>query len=370
MRRVAIAGLIAVTGAVGAVPAAAMPGDAAIVPLTPEPGARVDADDAGIAVRYACPVYRTSDAGGGFAAFGGISSYGAALATSPRTGTDGRLAAETVVARGTATEESAGTCLTRLGNGRPDGPQSTPGTYYWQAYRICVGCAGDYEVTEVRAVTVGRQVALRLPRPTLFAGYPAVVTVAVEGLPAGTVVDVQQRTGGTWRTLGAAPVVGDRAEPVVVAPSRAMRLRAVASLGADAYASPEVALTPRPDRGRATTAADDGAYAGPGVAAARLRVAGAGRRIRGLTVRVTMVCPVVTPPGSIGGQITTRAGVAIVGDARIAPDGRFVGAGTAAGGAVRVTGRVRSGRLADGVARLSQGTCTGTAHFTARRTGR
>lgn len=348
----------------------ALPGDDPIAALEPAADARVQADDAGIAVRYACPVYRTSDAGGGFAVFGGVSSYGAGLATRPQTGPDGRLSADALVALGTATQEAPGTCVTRLGDGRPGGPQSTPGTYYWQAWRICVGCAGSYEVTEVRAVTVAGMATLRMERPALFAGYPSVVTVETDGLPGGTVVSVQRRAGAVWRTLGAAAVVGDRAEPVLVPPAGASRLRAVASLGSATFASDELRVVAGPDRGRTTSALDDGAYAGAGAAAARLRVTGGGRVVRALAVRVTMVCPVVTPPGSVGGQITTRAGVAQPGLMRIAPDGRFVGAGTRGGGAVSVTGRIRAGRLTDGVARLSQGVCSGTARFTARRSGR
>ena len=44
--------------------------------------------------------------------------------------------------------------------------QETPGTYCWQIWRLCTGCAGSYETGPVRRLVLQSPVepALRAPR--------------------------------------------------------------------------------------------------------------------------------------------------------------------------------------------------------------
>ncbi len=365
-RRLTLAAALLMATAPAAV---ALPGDTPVTAVAPETGAAVTADAAGIAVTYACPVYRQSDLGTGFVVFGGISSYGAALATSPDTGTDNRLLTTNVVALGTASADNdlpAGTCRTRLGTGRSDGPEVTPGTYYWQAYRICTGC-GAYEVTEVRRVVVRSAGALTVLPAVAYAGYPAQFAVRATGLPDGVEVRLQRQAGTVWTTIATATTLKERVELVANLRRGTNRLRAVAATGAETLTSPVVAIRGREAARRATSAADDGRYAGPPGRGVKLRVLGGGRTVRGASIRVLMVCPTVTAPGSIGGQIITQTGFAVITSAPIAPDGRFIAAGARQGSSVSIRGRVLGGRVTGGIAKLSIGTCSGTVAFTATR---
>jgi hypothetical protein len=173
--------------------AVALPGDAAFTPLDPPDGAALPVDSNGIRVTYTCPVYRIADPG--FPLFGGPKDYGVTLSTSPALGADGRLA-DGVRNTGSA-DPSVGTdgCVAFLGaGGAPPRIQETPGTYYWQVYRICTECPGEYETRPVRTLT------LRSPvKPSLraggraYAGFPFFVALALTGAPDGTSVVVERR---------------------------------------------------------------------------------------------------------------------------------------------------------------------------------
>jgi hypothetical protein len=98
----------------------------------------------------------------------------------------------------------------------------------------------------------------------------------------------------------------------------------------------------------------------------RLRVANAGRQIRGFNAHVAMLCPT---PGMVS-PFTTQIGTAAIGRIRVAPDGSFVGAATPKRAtAVRVRGRLRGRTVTGGRVELSVGTCSGSAGCTARRNG-
>ena len=120
----------------------ALPGDAPFGPLSPADGATLPVDPDGIPVSYTCPVYRVADPG--FPLFGGPKDYGISLSTSPAIGADGRLADAAALNTGSS-DPSAGPdgCSAALGaGGPPPRIQETPGTYYWQVWRLCTGCAG------------------------------------------------------------------------------------------------------------------------------------------------------------------------------------------------------------------------------------
>ena len=363
-----LAGVIA--AAVLAPSAVALPGDAAIAPLTPAEGAVLPTG--GIAVTYACPVYRSIDLGDGFAYYGTWSSYGVSLATSPELGADGRLRQDRVVATDSGHQPNtlpADQCAGSLGTGRADGPENTPGTYYWQAYRVCGGCGGGYDAGEVRALSVRAQATLAVGRPgPAFAGYPVAVPLSLKGVPDGATVALQRRAGSRFRTLGTTSARSQKGEVIVTLPSGIQRLRVSARLGTQDVASAVATVRVRPAGSpRVTASRDDGAWRGARPAVS-FTVGSAGRTIRGFRAAVTMLCPQVGLPGGQG-QLTTQAGFAAFRRARIAPDGRFIASAVVKGSAVLVRGRLRAGRLTGGAAVLSVGTCTGTSSFTARRAG-
>lgn len=348
--------------------AAALPGDEAFQVVSPAADAVIDVAPAGIQVTYTCPVYRTLDDGQGFVLQAGAPSYRAVLATAPEVGTDGLLRADRVLLRVTAETPNtvpAGQCVSVLGDGRSTGPQNTPGTYWYQVYRLCTGCSTGYEPGEVRRITVRSQATLRVKPAVAYAGFPTRFGVSASGLPDGTAVLLQREVGTSWTTIGTGTASRGSAEVVANLRRGANRLRAVATTGSDTLTSPVRVIAGRVTARRITSSADDGRYTGPrGV---KLKIGKRGTTISGATIRVLMVCPTVPAPGSVGGQITTQTGFAQITTAPIAPDGRFVAAGTAEGSSVYIHGRVRKGKVLSGVAKLSIGVCSGTATFTAAR---
>jgi hypothetical protein len=356
--------------AVVAPQASAMPGDPPITLLTPAPDAVLPGGAAGLPVTYACPVYRQVDLGDGFAFYGKWSDYRVQIATGPELGTDGRLRQDQVIAIETGHQPNtlpADQCAGELATGRSDGPENTPGTYYWQASRLCGGCAGGYEVSEVRRLVVRADARLSVrPAGAAFAGYPVAVPLRLAGVPDGASVTLQRRVGKRWKAVGAGSAAKERGEVIAVLPAGVQSLRASARLGTQAVVSPAVTLRVRPASSpRVTSAADDGAWGGT-TPSVRFRVAGGGRTITGFRAGVTMLCPQVGLPFGQG-QLTTQAGFAIVRSARIAPDGRFIATYARNGTAALVRGTLRGGRLTGGVAELSVGTCSGSGTFTARR---
>lgn len=362
------AALVLCALAVTAPAASALPGDEAFQVVAPAADATVDADPTGIQVTYTCPVYRTLDDGQGFVVQAGAPSYRAVLATAPEVGTDGLLRADRVLLRVTAETPNtvpAGQCVSVLGDGRSTGPQNTPGTYWYQVYRLCTGCSTGYEAGEVRRITIRSQATLRVRPAVAYAGYPARLFVDAAGLADGATVLLQRETASGWTTIGTGSASRGTAEVVANLRRGANRLRAVATVGSDTLTSPVAVIAGRVATTRVTSAADDGRYVGPrGV---KLRIGKRGTTISGATIRVLMVCPTVPAPGSVGGQITTQTGFAQITTAPIAPDGRFVAVGTAQGSSVFIHGRVLKGKVRTGVAKLSIGVCSGTASFTAAR---
>jgi hypothetical protein len=343
--------------------AAALPGDAAFMPLDPADGATVPVDPNGIRVTYTCPVYRIADPG--FPLFGGPKDYGVTLSTSPALGSDGRLA-DGLRNTGSA-DASVGTdgCSALLGaGGSPPRPQETPGTYYWQVHRLCTECPGGYEAGPVRRLTLRSPVnpALR-SSGRAYAGYPFLVALTVTGAPDGTSVVVERRASGGWKRAGAATALQGKAEAVVTLARGDHRLRAAVTIGAQRIAGDAVRVSVRRAARWQTKASDAGAYRGRvGSRSVRFKVVRAGRELRGFRAFVAMLCP-----GVVGGQLTTQIGTATLARAKIAPDGRFVAASTPRSGtAIRVRGRLRNGKVS-GRVELSVGDCSGSSAYGAAR---
>jgi hypothetical protein len=347
--------------------ASALPGDATFGPLSPADGAALPVNPNGIPVTYTCPVYRIADPG--FPLFGGPKDYGVSLSTSPAIGVDGRLADPVTLNTGAA-DASAGPdgCLAALGAGGPSPRvQETPGTYYWQVWRLCTGCDGDYEVGPVRTLTLRSPVVPKLRAPgRAYAGYAFFVTARTAGVPDGTKAVVQRRSGSRWRSLGSATVLGGEAEAAIVLPRGTQQVRVSVAIGAQQVVGAARKVKVRRARRWSTGAAADGRYQGrAGSRSVRLKVTGRGRHVRDFRAFVPMLCPSISP-----GQFTTQIGTATIRRARIAPDGRFVAVSTPRRDTtISLRGRLQRRTVSDGRVKLSVGNCSGSASFKASRAG-
>jgi hypothetical protein len=362
--RAALAALIVALGA--SAPALALPGDPPFEPLAPADGASLEVDPNGIPVTFTCPVYRIADPG--FPLFGGASDYGASFARAADLGPDGRLRDPLALDTGHRSPALPdGQCAAAMATGGSDRPQETPGTYYWQVWRICTGCPGSYETGPVRTFRLRSDASVRVGATgAAYAGFALIVPVRLLAVPNGSRVLLQRRAGRRWRTLATARAVEEQAEVVVSLPRGAQTLRAVVSVGDQRIVSAARRLAVKRAHGWSTGAADDGRYAGRpgGEQSVRFAVTGGGRAVRGFRAHVAMLCPGVTP-----GTFTTQIGTAILRRAGIAPDGRFVGvASPGRSTALRVRGRVRNSRVS-GRIELSVGSCSGSVAYNARPAG-
>lgn len=353
---------VVVAALLWAAPALALPGDPPFAPVSPDDGATFAPSEGGVPVAYTCPVYRVSDAG--FPVFGGPSEYGVSFATAPDLGTDGRLRSDNVVALDTGHRSNTipqDQCLSTFAAGGSRPPQTIPGTYYWQVWRLCTGCATGYETGPVRTLilrTPGRPV-VKPPR-RVYAGYPAAIGIALAGVADGATMTLERRAGGSWRRVGSAAALQGAGEVIATLPRGRQRLRAVVRSGAETLTGAARVLEVRRARGWSTSRADDGTYTGR--LSLRLRVTGGGRSIRGFETDVAMLCP-----GVVAGQFTTQVGDAAIPRIRIAPDGTFLAAASPARDTTMlVRGKLSRGKVT-GRAQLSVGTCTGSHAFTAKR---
>jgi hypothetical protein len=353
--------------------ARAMPGDPPVVALAPDDGAIVPADPDGIVVRFSCPAYRQFGDGGPFSVFGGWDDYGAEFATTPDRGSDGRLLETNRVALSGALQSNAGgpdECTATMYVAKPlgpPGPQVTPGTYYWQAGRICTGCDGGYEMSAVRSFTVRAPIALKLAaQAKAYGGYPVIVALNATGVPDDARVALELARGGGWRRIGDTTVFRARAETVVMLPRGRQRLRAHAIVGDQDATSQSQTITVAPARGWRTSHRDDGRYRGRSDASpVALRVARGGREVRAFQTHVQTLCI-----GPTVAQNHFIIGLAPVARAKVAPDGRFYAlAHHGRETIVELRGRLRNGRVTAGRVELTIGGCNGSADFTARRSG-
>lgn len=347
--------------------AAALPGDEPFGQISPAEGATLPVDPDGIAVSFSCPVYRVSD-DGFIPVFGGASEYGVRMSPSPAIGPDGRLAAGTSNT-GLRDAVTPGVCNAGLGaGGPPPRIQETPGTYYWQVYRICTGCPGSYEVSPLRTFKLASPVKPAISVPaTAYDGYPFIVAAAVTGAPAGTAVAIERKSGAGWTKVASASASAGTAEAVVTLQRGQRTLRAVATIGSQRLESAGKTVNVKRARNWSTSSRSSGRYAGfgSGLRAVSFRIAAKGRELRDFDAKVPMLCPGIT-----AGQFTTQIGTALLRKVKIAPDGRFVGAATPGGDtAIRVRGRLVGRKVLQGRVELSLGACSGSQGFTARRTG-
>jgi hypothetical protein len=336
--------------------AAALPGDPPVVLVAPAAGAQVVAQPDGIPVEFTCPDYRKF--AGTVTLYGDYTDYEAIFATRPDLGSDGRLLDTNVVDRDIPMQTPAG--VDRCASGMDEGVK--PGTVYWQAARLCEGCATGYETSAVRSFVVHADLDLGLTVPKrAFRGYPVIASVHAGGVPDGGTVTVQRRAGRKWKKVASTTVHAQRGTVVFTLPRGRVRVRLKAVLGTQSATSPVRAVKVVRARGWTTTH-DVGRYRGKAEGAdLTLNVGGGGRQIRDFNTEVTMFCVGPTIPDN-----HFMIGVAPVKRAKVAPDGRFYvrkkhGNSTM----IELSGRVRRGRV-KGQVRLAVGTCDGTADYSAR----
>jgi hypothetical protein len=340
---------------------AALPGDAPIVAQAPADGATVAVDPDGIPVSFTCPVYRVFQTGT-FVLPGGPKDYGVSMSQSSTLGADGRLADAVALTRATETPPTgSGQCTSALGAGGAQRPQETPGTYYWQAWRLCTGCTLGYETGPVRKLILRSNAKAKVKTPKrAWAGYPFALAVSLPGVGDRTPVRIERKAGKKWRKVATAQAIGERAEAVITLKRGRHTLRAVATIGSQAVTSAGRKLKVARAAGWRTSRSDDGAYRAKSV---RFKVAGGGRQVKGFTAHVAMLCPSVTP-----GQFTTQIGTATVRTMKIAPDGGFIGAAKPdPATSILVRGKLHRGKVTQGRAQLSVGPCSGSQKFGARR---
>lgn len=344
--------------------ASAMPDDPPPQPISPADGATLPVDPDAIAVSFSCPVYRVAD-DGFIPIFGGASEYGVRLSTSPALGPDGRLADGT---SNTALRDpvTAGVCNSGLGaGGPPPRTQETPGTYYWQVYRICTGCPGSYETGPVRSFKLVSPVTPALTVPaTAYEGYAFLVSVAVKGAPAGSEVAIERKTGAGWSKVATASASAGTAEAVVTLQRGRRTLRAVAAIGSQRLESAGRTVDVKRARNWSTSSRSSGRYqSDTGLKGVTFRIAAKGRELRDFDAKVPMLCP-----GVVAGQFTTQIGTALLRRVKIAPDGRFVAAATPGGDtAIRLRGRLVGRKVTGARIELSLGACSASHAFSARR---
>ncbi len=355
--------------------AAAIPGDPPVEAVFPDDGAAVPVNPDGIEVRYTCPAYTVAGQPGNFPVPGGRKDYGVYFSATPATGNDGRLLQPDLVAIAGPDEVQdndipPGQCRAFMSD--PDNrPQVTPGTYYWQAWRLCLDCPGGYEVSAIRSLRVtaagsGAGVSIK-PPARAYRGFPFVVSVSTPGIAAGTGVALQARRGGRWAKVATAQA-GTAATDVALELPAGFKagnvvLRATARVGAETLTSRTRSLSLRKARRWSTSGRQNGAWSGKAQnLPVRFRVSGNGRSVKAGRFQILLLCPT---PGMVN-PFTTQLADAPLPSARIAPDGAFVFAGVVRDHVTFIKGRIRGNR-ASGSATLSLGVCTGASDFSATR---
>lgn len=300
------------------------------------------------------------------------------IATRPDLGSDGRLLETNVVSRPGPDNLSHNDipddqCKATFGSSdAATTPNKNPGTYYWQVWRYCAGCATGFETSPVWRITVTRaapNATLRVTAPArVFAGFGAMATVTATGVLDNEIATIQaSRPGGAWRTAGSGMVRTGSTRAVVVLRRGESLLRAVVGDPAGGQVvspnrSVTVAVATRWPAAATWRGAWVGRTAGTTSNTVKFRISADGRRLTGGSFEVTMLCP--TPAGIT--PFTIQHGYALVPSARVAPDGTIVGAFNRSNTTVLLEMRLR-GRTATGRAKLSVGSCTGAQSFTARR---
>ena len=374
VRVVALTLVVLTVALVSSASVAKAQGNPPVEALLPAEGAALPIDPAGIELRYSCPVYIISGEPP-FATYGGRRDYGTVVATRPEVGSDGRLLQSNWIDLPPSDDLQDNDlpqdqCRAHFAE---DNWHLTPGTYYWQAYRICLACPGGYEATPVRSFRLtasgsGTSLAVTLPRRA-YGGIPFHTEVGGRALPSGAVVRIQARRGssGAWKTIRGLTVLTDPdtqvstgAGPAKLATGR-HSVRAAMVIGDEQITSRAARLTVTNAQRWARSTA--GRWREPRGLDVEFTVSADGRTLRGGSFGVSTLCPQAPlPDGSP--QFTTMLLQAPVPRARVAPDGTFAWAGTVNRHNVYAHGRI-TGKTARGRVQLGLGACTGGSSWRA-----
>lgn len=333
-----------------AAPALAMPGDPPVTSLSPDDGVTLQISRDGVTVGVGCPTYR--DAGEDpFASYGYADDYRATASTQPDLGPDGVLADEADLTYPLldGEQDETSTChatFTRL---------QTPGTYYWQPWRYCTGCASGREVGPVRSFTLVADpdsvtLAIAPPRRA-YARFSTLVPITVEGTTERPAITLQRLRRGSWVTVPSINALNFTDDHIARFPKGRYPVRARLSLPqTGTVTSPEKTITVK--RSRRGTPRSDGAYTDDRYGLS-VRVAKGGRRLKGFQARVPGTCP-----DGVGNLNPTLLSI-VVPAIRIAPDGRFAAAVPKQGNKIHLSGRLHAKRLT-GTVVADTGGCSGT----------
>ena len=348
--------------------AAAMPNDTPITNITPANGVTVTARAAGIDVIYGCPVYTNFES---LPNGGGRRQYGVRFSRSTAVDSTGRLSS-VIAASGPdyfADDLPEDRCRGTMA--AATNPQTTPGTYYWQAHRLCLDCVGGYEVGPISRFTVtlagpGVTVGLTAPKRA-YATYPFISTIAAAKLPNGVRVVIQTKRNGVWRRVGTGTVLQGVAKAPTTLRLGDRGLRATVNAGggrtirSTVRAISVVRAVSWPSGARWVGGWIGSQSTGSSPANVSWSVVNGGRTMRNVKVRVTATCPSATAPGGFTIQILTVTATSV----RIAPNGGFVYAEVASSHAVLFSGTL-SGLRATGTMKVSLGTCVGSLRIAAK----
>lgn len=345
--------------------ATALPGDPPVLPVEPADGAVLPVDHEGIPVSFTCPEYVIAGmAGDPFSQYGFPKDYGVSISAAPTLGPDGRLADPVVslIGGGVPRVADPATCDARIGSGGAGAQvQDEPGTYWWQAWRACLGCDTGWEATRPRQLTLRAIASLRLPsRLKAYAGFAFRFPITVLDAPDGTTLAIERRTRvGAWKRVGTTASSSGRATPLLRLRKGTYTLRAVAQLGSDRVASNVVVVRVLAARTWQTDADDDGTYRDAKRPSVRFSVASRGRWVRGFRADIPTQC-------FTNGVIQPNISSVTMPPVPIAPDGRFVAIVRRGGVNVELDGRVVDGAVTKGHARTVAGSCAGSIEYTAR----
>lgn len=348
--------------------ASAMPGDAPITTVSPVNGATVTARAAGIDVIYGCPVYTNIAS---LPNGGGRRQYGVRFSRSTAVDSTGRLSSVIAASGPDYFADDLPEDRCRATMAASTNPQTTPGTYYWQAHRLCGDCGGGYEVGPISRFTVtlaGPGVTLGLTAPKrAYATYPFMSTIAAAKLPNGVRVVIQTKRNGVWRRIGTGTVLQGVAKAPTTLKLGDRGLRATVNAGggrtirSTVRAIAVVRAVSWPSGARWVGGWIGSQTSGSSAANVSWSIVNGGRTMRNVKVRLTATCPSATAPGGFTIQILTVTATSV----RVAPNGGFVYAETASSHAVLFFGTL-AGLRATGTMKASLGTCVGSLKIAAK----
>jgi hypothetical protein len=348
----AIVALVVEVGSAGASPATGPP----IESQSPADGAGVAASAEGIKVTFSCPAFvyeegevevieeENEETGEEEVVeeiklpptLGSAENYAAHFSTVPVVNRSGLLSTQGFGEAGEGEAEvikgSNGLCSSEI---ELPSTATTPaalyeGRIFWQPYRESAVSPDEVEVGSVHSFVVYPYVEepeLTF-REQIFAGYLTKVGFSYEAELPGAVVQLQEWTGGAWKTIAEAPGSKGGENSFFVKPQKAGRhvfrpliLSGSQPLGIESAAK----VVRKPTKQRVTSAADDGLY----MAASKkeqeespieFSIKGGGTVLRNLTAEAETTCDGPTKAQDVKIEVAAH-----LRNAKIAPDGTVFG---------------------------------------------